>query len=74
MARFINPFTDVGFKRIFGQESNKKGRSNFLYENCSLKKNYLEFSFKCEIFIAMNGNHCYHTSADENRRRLIYLR
>ena len=20
MARFINPFTDVGFKRIFGQE------------------------------------------------------
>ena len=35
---------------------------------------YLEFSFKCEIFIAMNGNHCYHTSADENRRSLIYLR
>lgn len=27
MARFINPFTDVGFKRIFGQESNKKGRA-----------------------------------------------
>ena len=23
MARFINPFTDVGFKRIFGQEINK---------------------------------------------------
>ena len=27
MARFISPFTDVGFKRIFGQEINKKGRA-----------------------------------------------
>ena len=23
MAKFINPFTDVGFKRIFGQEITK---------------------------------------------------
>ena len=23
MAKFINPFTDVGFKRIFGQEISK---------------------------------------------------
>ena len=23
MTKFINPFTDVGFKRIFGQEINK---------------------------------------------------
>ncbi len=23
MAKFINPFTDIGFKRIFGQEINK---------------------------------------------------
>ena len=41
MARYINPFTDVGFKRIFGQELSKpllidflnnllKGRSNEL--------------------------------------------
>ena len=27
MARFINPFTDVGFKRIFGQKKKKKGRA-----------------------------------------------
>ncbi len=23
MAKFINPFTDVGFKRVFGQEISK---------------------------------------------------
>jgi len=23
MARFINPFTDIGFKRVFGQEISK---------------------------------------------------
>lgn len=30
MARFINPFTDVGFKRIFGQEINKELLIDFL--------------------------------------------
>jgi len=23
MGKFINPFTDIGFKRIFGQESDQ---------------------------------------------------
>ena len=30
MSRFINPFTDVGFKRIFGQEINKDLLIDFL--------------------------------------------
>ena len=30
MARFINPFTDMGFKRIFGQEINKDLLIDFL--------------------------------------------
>lgn len=30
MARFINPFTDVGFKRIFGQEMSKPLLIDFL--------------------------------------------
>lgn len=30
MAKFINPFTDVGFKRIFGQEVNKEILISFL--------------------------------------------
>ena len=35
MSQFINPFTDFGFKRIFGQESNKRlliGFLNALFE------------------------------------------
>ena len=34
MARFINPFTDIGFKRIFGQELSKPLLIDFL--NCLL--------------------------------------
>ena len=30
MTKFINPFTDVGFKRIFGQEINKDLLIDFL--------------------------------------------
>lgn len=30
MSKFINPFTDVGFKRIFGQEINKDLLLDFL--------------------------------------------
>ena len=30
MSRFINPFTDVGFKKIFGQEVNKDLLLSFL--------------------------------------------
>ena len=32
MAKYINPFTDAGFKRIFGQEINKDLLINFLNE------------------------------------------
>ena len=30
MAKFINPFTDVGFKRVFGQEISKPLILDFL--------------------------------------------
>ena len=30
MAKYINPFTDVGFKRIFGQELSKPLLLDFL--------------------------------------------
>ena len=30
MGRFINPFTDMGFKRIFGQEASKDLLIDFL--------------------------------------------
>ena len=30
MSKYINPFTDVGFKKIFGQEINKDLQIDFL--------------------------------------------
>ena len=30
MSKYINPFTDVGFKKIFGQEINKDLLIDFL--------------------------------------------
>lgn len=35
MGRFINPFTDVGFKLIFGQEVTKDFLIDFLNGPCS---------------------------------------
>lgn len=35
MGKFVNPFTDIGFKRIFGQEVSKPLLLDFL--NCQLK-------------------------------------
>lgn len=30
MGKFLNPFTDVGFKKLFGQEVNKELLIEFL--------------------------------------------
>ncbi|NCP84305.1 MAG: hypothetical protein GW823_05295 [Bacteroidetes bacterium] len=32
MAKFINPFTDFGFKKLFGEESSKEILISFLNE------------------------------------------
>lgn len=47
MAKFINPFTDVGFKRIFGQEISKPLLINFLNnllegERCIVNLTFLD--------------------------------
>lgn len=45
MARFINPFTDVGFKRIFGQEINKDLLIDFLNSLLEGEKNIKDIRF-----------------------------
>ncbi|HBT76647.1 MAG TPA: hypothetical protein DEB39_06920, partial [Planctomycetaceae bacterium] len=30
MSRYINPYTDFGFKKLFGQEANKEPLIDFL--------------------------------------------
>lgn len=45
MARFINPFTDVGFKRIFGQEINKDLLMDFLNSLFEGEKRITDITF-----------------------------
>ena len=45
MPRFINPFTDVGFKRIFGQEVNKDLLIDFLNNLLEGEKRVTDITF-----------------------------
>src|SRR5574344_1711592 len=45
MSKFINPFTDVGFKRIFGQEITKDLLIDFLNDLLKGERNILDITF-----------------------------
>ena len=45
MARFINPFTDIGFKRIFGQEMSKPLLIDFLNNLLEGERRIVDLSF-----------------------------
>ena len=45
MARFINPFTDVGFKRIFGQAIHKELLIDFLNDLLEGEKRIIDITF-----------------------------
>jgi len=36
MSRYINPYTDFGFKKLFGEEANKDLLTDFLNTGLSL--------------------------------------
>lgn len=46
MARFINPFSDWGFKKIFGQEINKDLLINFLNDLLEGEHHIKDLTFK----------------------------
>ena len=45
MAKFINPFTDIGFKRIFGQEFSKPLLLHFLNNLLVGEKEIVDLTF-----------------------------
>ena len=45
MAKFINPFTDLGFKRIFGQEISKPVLIAFLNALLDGERNIVDVQF-----------------------------
>lgn len=54
MGRFINPFTDVGFKRIFGQEVNKPLLISFLNSLFAGKKVIMDIHFLNKEMLGIN--------------------
>ena len=54
MGRFINPFTDVGFKRIFGQEVNKPLLISFLNSLFAGKKVITDIRFLNKEMLGIN--------------------
>ena len=45
MGKFINPFTDMGFKRIFGQEISKEVLIAFLNDLLTDERHIADISF-----------------------------
>ena len=45
MAKFINPFTDIGFKKIFGQEVAKDLLIDFLNDLLVVEKHIIDITF-----------------------------
>lgn len=62
MGKFINPFTDYGFKKIFGQEISKDLLIDFLNDLLKGERVITDFTF-------LNNEQL---PADEDGRSLIY--
>lgn len=45
-ARYINPYTDLGFKKLFGEEANKELLIDFLNQLLPAKHKIVELTFK----------------------------
>jgi predicted transposase/invertase (TIGR01784 family) len=45
-SRYINPFTDFGFKKLFGEEGNKNLLVSFLNDLLPIQKKIVQISFK----------------------------
>ena len=75
MGRFINPFTDMGFKRIFGQEVSKNLLIDFLNDLLEGEKKIVNISFldKEQLGTAADDRSCIYDiyCENENGERFI---
>ena len=75
MGRFINPFTDMGFKRIFGQEVNKDLLIDFLNDLLEGEKRIVNITFldKEQLGTAADDRSCIYDiyCENENGERFI---
>ena len=68
MGRFINPFTDMGFKRIFGQEVSKNLLIDFLNDLLEGEKRIVNITFldKEQLGITADDRSCIYDIYCEN--------
>ena len=60
MGKFINPFTDVGFKKIFGQEVSKDLLIDFLNDLLVGERSIKDITFlDKELFDEMQSTELY---------------
>ena len=75
MGRFINPFTDMGFKRIFGQEVNKNLLIDFLNDLLEGEKRIIDITFldKEQLGTSVDDRSCNYDiyCENENGERFI---
>ena len=75
MGRFINPFTDMGFKRIFGQEVSKNLLIDFLNDLLEGEKRIVNITFldKEQLATAADDRSCIYDiyCENENGERFI---
>ena len=75
MGRFINPFTDMGFKRIFGQEVNKNLLIDFLNDLLEGEKRIVNITFldKEQLGTSVDDRSCIYDiyCENENGERFI---
>lgn len=55
MTKFINPFTDVGFKKIFGQEMTKDLLIDFLNDLLVDEKHIIDITFLIRKYCPVYG-------------------
>jgi len=48
-SKYINPFTDYGFKKLFGEEGNKNLLIAFLNDILPIKNKIVKLDFKKKI-------------------------
>lgn len=54
-ARYINPYTDFGFKKLLGDETNKSLLLDFLFERLPSIPKIVELSFSNFLSAAFSG-------------------
>ena len=56
-AKYVNPFTDFGFKKIFGEEASKPLLIDFLNALLPLTNKIIDITFKNNAFLAVDNIH-----------------